>query len=108
MWDIISRSDNNDDTLNGPNCVVIPQQSLDCVTFHSMKVAWSYEEIANKLGGRPELYDIFKPLSIKTPVSVGVYFANPDKGKNTLASKGGSFSSAASDAGGAMGPMFVG
>eukprot|EP00899_Mesostigma_viride_P007317 jgi/Mesvir1/16587/Mv10122-RA.1 len=62
-------------------------ESMDCVTFHAMTAKWSYDTLANKIGGKPELYDIFKPVSVKTPVSVGVYFANPDKGKNQLASK---------------------
>eukprot|EP00899_Mesostigma_viride_P009150 jgi/Mesvir1/18236/Mv09515-RA.1 len=48
---------------------------------------WCHAELEYKVGGKMELYDIFKPLSIKTPLSVGVYFANPAKGKNHLASK---------------------
>eukprot|EP00899_Mesostigma_viride_P009538 jgi/Mesvir1/18586/Mv17095-RA.1 len=88
MWNIILHSnDNNEASLKGPNSVVIHHNGGDRATFNVMSQKWSYDQIGKTLNGKPQLYDILKPIARTTPYSIGVYFAHPEKGHNKFATK---------------------
>eukprot|EP00899_Mesostigma_viride_P011262 jgi/Mesvir1/20136/Mv13375-RA.1 len=72
---------------DAPNAVYIPQDAKDAITLHSVPERWSFASIEQVLHGKPDLYDILRPLNSKGPLSVGVYCSHVGRGKNAFASK---------------------